>query len=329
MKLSSLLLPAALLLRPTLSAALSIKAQRWAHKAASSPDHVAQLDTASFEDLTNNKDRDYSVTVLLTALDSGFKCAPCKEFDPSYRAVASSWGRLPKDVRSKHIFASLDFQQGQEVYKKFGLTSAPTVFYFKPTEGDRAPEDGKTGPLMYDLGRNGFGPENLLKFHQANIPAEFEIYKPKPWALIISTPIAVIASFRSLYQYRSLFLPIITSKHLWTAVTLLLVIVFNSGYMWNRIRDAPYAQVDRQGRSQWIIGGFQQQVGAETQVVGAMYAGLAFAIVALSNLVPSTRDPGRQRIGVFLWSGVLIVLFSLLMSIFRLKNGGYPFRLLF
>jgi len=37
----------------------------------------------------------------------------------------------------------------------------------------------------------------------------------------------------------------------------------------------------------------------------------------------------KQRIGVYLWLGLLVVVFSLLMKLFKIKNGGYPFRLLF
>ena len=56
---------------------------------------------------------------------------------------------------------------------------------------------------------------------------------------------------------------------------------------------------------------------------------LAFCIVALTILVPAQTNPTKQRIGVYLWLGMLIVVFSLLFKLFKLKNGGYPFGLLF
>lgn len=56
---------------------------------------------------------------------------------------------------------------------------------------------------------------------------------------------------------------------------------------------------------------------------------LAFSIVALSVLVPAQTSAVKQRIGVYLWLGMLVVMFSLLMKLFRMKNGGYPFSLLF
>ena len=34
-----------------------------------------------------------------------------------------------------------------------------------------------------------------------------------------------------------------------------------------------------------------------------------------------------QQIAVFAWAAVMLVTYSLLMSIFKFKNGGYPFWL--
>jgi len=56
---------------------------------------------------------------------------------------------------------------------------------------------------------------------------------------------------------------------------------------------------------------------------------LGFCIIALTIFVPAQSSPMKQRIGVYLWLGLLIVVFSLLMKLFRIKNGGYPFGLLF
>lgn len=56
---------------------------------------------------------------------------------------------------------------------------------------------------------------------------------------------------------------------------------------------------------------------------------LGFSIVALTVFVPGQLNPTKQRIAVYLWLSMLVVLFSLLMRLFRIKNGGYPFHLLF
>ena len=54
---------------------------------------------------------------------------------------------------------------------------------------------------------------------------------------------------------------------------------------------------------------------------------LAFATISLALKVPRMSDPRAQQIAVVLWAAVLLGMYSFLLSIFRIKNGGYPFWL--
>lgn len=95
---------------------------------------------------------------------------------------------------------------------------------------------------------------------------------------------------------------------------------------------------------------FQQQLGMESQIVAAickyilveklcenaifLTSGLqdgllAFSTVALTITVPKMDDKWRQRVGAYVWMTCIIFVFSCLMNLFKLKNGAYPFRLLF
>lgn len=38
-------------------------------------------------------------------------------------------------------------------------------------------------------------------------------------------------------------------------------------------------------------------------------------------------DPQKQQIAVFIWGAVIFGMYSFLLSVFRIKNGGYPFYL--
>jgi oligosaccharyltransferase complex subunit gamma len=40
--------------------------------------------------------------------------------------------------------------------------------------------------------------------------------------------------------------------------------------MWNKIKNAPYVAAGQDGRVSWIAGGYQNQLGLETQVVGGI-----------------------------------------------------------
>jgi oligosaccharyltransferase complex subunit gamma len=122
----------------------------WASEASS--DGIIRLDNTRFDELLAGDDgeRDYGVTVILTALPAAYKCTPCHEFQPVFESVAASWRRVPREHRDKHFFAQLDFHDGQEIFKRLGLASAPTLYYHPPTTGPRA---STQGVQHYDLNR--------------------------------------------------------------------------------------------------------------------------------------------------------------------------------
>jgi oligosaccharyltransferase complex subunit gamma len=46
--------------------------------------------------------------------------------------------------------------------------------------------------------------------------------------------------------------------------------MFTSGHMFNTIRHTPYIQSDGRGGIGYIAGGFQSQLGIETQIVASI-----------------------------------------------------------
>lgn len=88
---------------------------------------VITLNSELFDEFTS-KPRNYSITVLLTAMGSQFQCSPCKEFDPEYRLIAKTWRKQPEADR--HYFALLDFADGQDIYQRVNTT---TRFYVTRT----------------------------------------------------------------------------------------------------------------------------------------------------------------------------------------------------
>lgn len=97
---------------------------------------VINLDSNTFDLLTLPK-RDWSASILLTALDKRRRCLPCKlvclpsifaiitigvnrEFEPSWIAVAKAWATAPPPHKENHFFATLDFDNGQTVFQKVG-----------------------------------------------------------------------------------------------------------------------------------------------------------------------------------------------------------------
>ena len=64
--------------------------------------------------------------------------------------------------------------------------------------------------------------------------------------------------------------PVLQSRNLWAAISLIAILLFTSGYMFNYIRKVPYVTGDNKGRINYFIGGFQNQTGLETQIVAAI-----------------------------------------------------------
>lgn len=54
---------------------------------------------------------------------------------------------------------------------------------------------------------------------------------------------------------------------------------------------------------------------------------LGLTLVALIKMVPKLEDKTKQRFAVFLWVGCFMFIFSVLLALFKVKNGAYPFKL--
>lgn len=109
-----------------------------------------------------------------------------------------------------------------------------------------------------------------------------------------------------------------------------------AGHMFTRIRGAP----NNGPNGQWIAQGYQNQFGQETQVVAMICSFpsvrcartalisllidglLGSAILMLTIVTPYTSSPRRQRAQVYLWSFVIFIMYSVLVSLFRVKNRG-------
>lgn len=185
----------------------------------------------------------------------------------------------------------------------------------------------------------------------------------------ISTFVILSGGLTASYAAWPYVLPVIQNRTVWAGITLISILLFTSGHMFNQIRNVPYVAGDGRGGISYFASGFQNQYGLETQIVAAMCklhptrlflllslpqthfrpsppsAPLLYVpclsnppqkftdgILALSGIslaikVPRISDPKMQGIAIIAWGSILFVVYSLLLSIFRGKNAGYPFSL--
>jgi len=65
--------------------------------------------------------RDYSVAVLLTALETRFGCQLCREFQPEWEILAKSWIKGDKPGDSRLVYGTLDFADGKNTFQSVRL----------------------------------------------------------------------------------------------------------------------------------------------------------------------------------------------------------------
>lgn len=65
-------------------------------------------------------------------------------------------------------------------------------------------------------------------------------------------------------------MPIIQNRKLWAAASLIAILLFTSGQMFNHIRQMPYVAGDGRGGISYFARGFSSQFGLETQIIAAL-----------------------------------------------------------
>ncbi|KAK4099991.1 hypothetical protein N658DRAFT_497718 [Parathielavia hyrcaniae] len=295
------------------------------HSKALSSAPIKLLD-ASYRELTSAP-RDYSVAVLLTAMDSRYGCQLCREFQPEWELLARSWTGGDKKGESRTVFGTLDFGDGREIFMSLGLQTAPVLYLFPATIGPHAVASPE--PIRYDFTSGSQAAELVHSWLARHLPDRPHppVKRPINWMRWISSLVLLSGGLTASYAAWPYVLPVIQNRTVWAAVTLVCILLFTSGHMYNQIRNVPYVAGDGKGGISYFASGFQSQYGLETQIVATMYGILALCGINLAIKVPRMTDPKTQSVALFAWSGVLLVVYSLLLSIFRGKNQGYPYSL--
>ncbi|KAF1985796.1 hypothetical protein K402DRAFT_464121 [Aulographum hederae CBS 113979] len=285
-----------------------------------------KLDDASYSKLTAAP-RDYSVAVILTALQPKFGCTLCRDFQPEWELLSKSWTRGDKNGESRLLFGTLDFVDGKGTFQSLQLQTAPVFLLFHPTTGPNAKAD--LAPTRLDFAMGPQSAEQIHAFISRHLPEgpHPKVVRPFNWTRIITVTTGVLGAITLFTVAAPYILPILQNRNLWAAISIILVLLFTSGHMFNHIRKVPYVSGDGKGGISYFAAGFQTQYGLETQIVAAIYGILSFATISLALKVPRIADPKVQQLMVLVWAGVLFFGYSFLLSVFRIKNGGYPFWL--
>jgi hypothetical protein len=96
------------------------------------------------------------------------------------------------------------------------------------------------------------------------------ISRPINWVKIVTVSTAVLGAITFVAVASPYVIPILQNRNLWAAFSLIAVLLFTSGHMFNHIRKVPYVSGDGKGGLSYFAGGFSNQFGLESQIVAAI-----------------------------------------------------------
>ncbi|KAI1845128.1 hypothetical protein JX265_002787 [Neoarthrinium moseri] len=323
--LLSLALPFGSLAAKKSASAAVDRFDEWHSKAVSSVTPI-KLDDKSYKSLTSAP-RDYTVAVLLTAMATRFGCQLCREFQPEWELLGKTWTKGDKKGESRLVFGTLDFADGRDTFVSLGLQTAPVLLLFQPTTGPHAVPAAE--PLRYDFTNGPQIAEQVHGWVARHLPGRPHpaVKRPVNYLLWVVTTVSILGGAGAIFKAWPYILPFIQNRNVWATISIIGILVFTGGHMFNQIRKVPYVAGDGKGNVNYFTGGFQNQLGIETQIIGFIYGALSFMVIALILRVPRQSDNKLQQVLVVGLSGGIFLLYGLLLSIFRIKNGGYPFSL--
>jgi oligosaccharyltransferase complex subunit gamma len=149
------------------------------------------------------------------------------------------------------------------------IQTAPVLLLYLPTVGPNAKSDSQ--PLRYDFYGEASA-EQIYDWITRQLPPgpRPPLVRPINYTkimVVITTLLGFVTFATVAYPY---ILPIIQNRNLWAAVSLVAVLLFTSGHMFNHIRKVPYVSGDGRGGISYFAGGFSNQFGMETQIVATM-----------------------------------------------------------
>jgi len=263
------------------------------------------LDDSTYEDLTS-KPRDYHVAVLLTALEARYGCTLCRDFQPEWELIARSWNKGSKPDGIKMLFGTLDFNRGKNTFQKVssymllisghpltnGEAYASNCSNCSPLPADRRSfcqsgwaasqirlqrvrerifQLNSFAMVLTSVRLSPISADQLYMWINRHLPEGVKppLVRPVNYMRLISV-VTILMGVVTLFNVLSSYvLPIIRNRNVWAAVSLIAILLFTSGHMFNHIRKVPYVAGDGKGGISYFAGGFSNQFGMETQIIAA------------------------------------------------------------
>ncbi|ODV97293.1 hypothetical protein PACTADRAFT_15773 [Pachysolen tannophilus NRRL Y-2460] len=311
-----------------------------------SKNNIIKITDKNYNKILNNERKDYHIAVYLTASSPRVGCALCNEFQPIYTILANSFAEnlkklneqerleLNKNGGDKIFFAIADFSDNMEFFTKLSLNNVPKLFYFHPTNSNLKDNNDNLhnnfDEYAFTTGDQTTALANwLISNTPIKIPPKlFQIIQPLDYSKIITRLIIIISIIIIIYKFSTKFNKIVYSKAIYQSISIITIILFTCGYMFNQIRMTPYTKTNNDGSFTYFVSGHQAQLGVETQIISGIYAILFVSISFLLNKVNQIKNLKIKFLTVVIMVFTIFISYAVLVNIYHLKHGAYPFYIL-
>lgn len=272
--------------------------------------------------------RDYDVMVFMTSDSPQINCLLCRETDPRFRILANSWDRAYPAGYSEGrdiYFFKAEFANSKNLFQQMQLDSIPKIFYFPAQLEGVNPAAWVTNNSQYQFFQ-GEQQELMKEWVTSITGASFDIYVPLDYSRLIMNACITFAIIMLIRRFRGPLALMFQSPFMWGSLSLVAILLFVGGYMFNQIRNTPFVK-ESGDNVEYIAPGAQTQYGLETQLLSSLYGLLSLVFVLLVGKVGAIRNAKVQFFAVAIISALLYLLYSVLLFIFAQKHRGYPFQM--
>ncbi|SGZ52413.1 CIC11C00000001328 [Sungouiella intermedia] len=297
--------------------------------AAKGSNGVLEVDEHNYEQFLEGH-RDYHLVLYMASDSPQFNCILCREVHPVFDTVADSWQRaFPQgfDNAGENLyFLSAEFLNSKTLFQKMQLDSIPKIFHFPPTSPLDKPNAWLTKNDQYQF-YAGDHTQMLKQWITSITNKLFDIYVKVNYVKMFMNGAIAFAVVMLLRKFSHYLSALVTSSFVWGSLSLVLILIFLAGYMFNQIRGTPFVR-ENGDQVEYFAPSAQMQYGLETQVISTVYGLLAMLFVLLVNRVSSIKNAKVQFFAVILVSGLVYLVYGLYLFVFAQKYKGYPFTLL-
>lgn len=281
---------------------------------------IIKLNGPRFKEYVKATPRNYSVIVLFTAMAAQRQCHICRHANDEFVIIANSY-RLSQAQSNKLFFASVDFDEGSDVFQMMRLNTAPVYMHFPP-KGKPKPAD------TMDIQRVGFTAEAIAKWIAERTDIQIQVLRPPNYfgtAVIIMLGIVI----GGLLFVRRNKLEFINNKTVWGMGAVFFTLAMISGQMWNHIKGPLFIHYSSSGHTTYIYASSQGQFIFETYIVMVLNGAVVLGMILMTESASRKGDVKKRQIFATIGGALVTVFFSILLYIFRSKAQGYPYSLLF